>query len=329
MHELITKYFNKDITNAEKDELFSRMETDEELRNEFETLQNLSALTVLLPREKDTVYGVQKLAEFKRNRLNQPSRAIFPYKHAVGYAATACVAVFLTLLTLHLQQTPASSDENERVAYEEFSTPSGQRAKLKLHDGTVVWLNARSMLRYPNRFTDGERRVELDGEAFFEVESDKQVPFVVSTEKVDIEVMGTKFNVFAYKGREEFNTSLIEGAVKIYESEREEEALYIEPHECVEWIDNRLVKRSFGNEDFLLWREGIYSFDDVPFIEIIRKLELYYDIGIVVKSEDIRKYRFSGKFRQRDGVESVLRTLQKVKYFSFTKDDERNEIIIR
>lgn len=328
MHELIIKYFNKDLTDAEKDELFSRMETDEALRNEFETFQNLSALTVLLPREKDTAYGRQKLAEFKRKRLKHSSPVNFPYKHVAGYAATACLAVFFTWWALHFQKTAVLS-ENEALAYEEFSTPSGQRAKLKLHDGTVVWLNARSTLRYPNRFVAGERRVELDGEAFFEVESAKQVPFVVSTEKVDIKVMGTKFNVFAYKGRNEFNTSLMEGAVKIYESAKEEEALYIEPHECVEWIDNRLVKRSFGNEDFLLWREGIYSFDDVAFIEIIRKLELYYDIGIVVKSENIGKYRFSGKFRQRDGVESVLRTLQKVKYFSFIKDDERNEIIIR
>lgn len=329
MHELIIKYFNKDITDAEKEELFSRMETDETLRDEFESFQNLSALTVLLPREKDTAYGLQKLEEFKRNRLKHPSQAAFPYKHLIGYAATACIAVFLTLLTLHFQNTPAPLAESEPVAYEEFSTPSGQRAQLKLHDGTVVWLNARSTLRYPNRFVAGERKVELDGEAFFEVKSDKKVPFIVSTEKADIKVMGTKFNVFAYKGREEFNTSLMEGSVKIYESEKEAEALYIEPHECVEWIDNRFVKRPIDNEDFLLWKDGIYSFDDVPFSEILRKLELYYDIGIQVKSGNIGKYRFSGKFRQRDGVESVLRTLQKVKYFSFTKDDERNEITIR
>ena len=226
-------------------------------------------------------------------------------------------------------RTEQPTVEEPAIAYEEFSTPSGQRALLKLHDGTTVWLNARSTLRYPNHFGKNERKVELDGEAFFEVKQNGKVPFVISTEKANIKVLGTKFNVFAYKGHEEFNTSLVEGSVKVYQGESDADALDITPHECVFLSDGKLVKSYFDNSDFLLWKEGIYAFDDVPFSYIIKKLELYYDITIIQKNKKLDQYRFSGKFRQGDGVESVLQTLQKVYYFSFIKDEENNCITIR
>lgn len=215
------------------------------------------------------------------------------------------------------------------VAFEEFSTPAGQRAKIRLHDGTVVWLNARSILRYPNQFIGAERKVELEGEAFFEVARNEEVPFVVATEKPDIKVLGTKFNVFAYKGKNEFSTALIEGSVKIYKPDNESVAMYMNPNDFAELKEGRLEKRRIGNTDFLLWKEGIYAFDDVSFSEIISKLELYYDITIDIKNRKLGEYKFSGKFRQRDGVESVLKALQKIYRFSYTKDEELNKITIR
>lgn len=325
MHELLIKYFNQDINSEEKKQLFALIETDVELKKEFIAAQNINALSSLLPRDFDEPEAIGKLLDFKQARRKQSFR--MPYKHILGYAAAICIAVFSTWIVTNDSHSPA--DEIEAIAYEEFSTPSGQRALVKLQDGTTVWLNARSTLRYPNHFAKGERRVELDGEAFFEVRHDDKIPFVVTTEKLDIKVLGTKFNVFAYKGRNEFNTSLMEGSVKIYKAEDEAGALFVQPNEHVELIGNKLVKRAIDNADFLLWKDGIYAFDDVAFSQIIRKLELYYDITIQVNDRKLDSYKFSGKFRQRDGVESVLRTLQKVYYFSYKKDEERNKITIQ
>ena len=265
-----------------------------------------------------------KLAAFKHTHCSKKRYPIHILKHAAGYAAAICITILSTWMVMN-DREPAE----EMVTYEEFTTPSGQRAMVKLHDGTTVWLNARSTLRYPNHFAREERKVELDGEAFFDVEHNEHKPFVVSTEKLDIKVLGTKFNVFAYKGREEFNTALLEGSVKVYERMNEEKALFMNPNECVELKDNKLVKRPMGNTDFLLWKEGIYAFDDVPFEDIIKKFELYYDIVITVNNSKLMKYKFSGKFRQRDGVESALRTLRKVYYFTYIKDEENNNIVIR
>ncbi len=325
MYELIIKYFDGEITAEEKKQLFAAIEIDAELKKEFLSVQNLHALISWIPVEEDESVAVGKLLEFKQAR-RQTSFAI-PYKHILGYVATICIAVFSTWMVICRIGHPLVEDP--MVAYEEFSTPPGQRAQLKLHDGTTVWLNARSTLRYPNFFGKNERKVELDGEAFFEVTRDEKAPFVISTEKANIKVVGTKFNVFAYNGQEEFHTSLIDGTVKVYQGDNEAEALTIQPHECVSWSNGKLVKSYFDNTDFLRWREGFYVFDDASFSDIIKKLELYYDVTIIQKNAKLDRYRFSGKFRQRDGVESVLRILQKVCYFSFVKDEDRNCITIR
>ena len=269
MHILITKYFEGEITAAERKSLFSMIQADEELRKDFSSVQNLYALSSWLPNENDEFEAVDKLAAFKQTHCRKKRYPIHIIKHAAGYAAAICITILSTWMVMN-DREPAE----EMVTYEEFTTPSGQRAMVKLHDGTTVWLNARSTLRYPNHFAREERKVELDGEAFFDVEHNEHKPFVVSTEKLDIKVLGTKFNVFAYKGREEFNTALLEGSVKVYERMNEEKALFMNPNECVELKDNKLVKRPMGNTDFLLWKEGIYAFDDVPFEEIIKKLEL-------------------------------------------------------
>ena len=324
MHILITKYFEGEITAAERKSLFSMIQADEELRKDFSSVQNLYALSSWLPNENDEFEAVDKLAAFKQTHCRKKRYPIHILKHAAGYAAAICITILSTWMVMN-DREPAE----EMVTYEEFTTPSGQRAMVKLHDGTTVWLNARSTLRYPNHFAREERKVELDGEAFFDVEHNEHKPFVVSTEKLDIKVLGTKFNVFAYKGREEFNTALLEGSVKVYERMNEEKALFMNPNECVELKDNKLVKRPMGNTDFLLWKEGIYAFDDVPFEDIIKKFELYYDIVITVNNSKLMKYKFSGKFRQRDGVESALRTLRKVYYFTYIKDEENNNIVIR
>lgn len=325
MYELITKYFDGTVTAAEKERLFAAMEQDAGLRKEFLSLQNLRGLTSWIPAEEDPSVAVGKLLEFKQARRTHAFS--LPCKHILGYAATFFIAVLATWMVALRKMAPVV--EAPPLAYEEFSTPPGQRARLKLHDGTAVWLNAGSTLRYPNLFGKNERRVELDGEAFFEVARKEEAPFVIKTEKANIKVLGTKFNVFAYKGHDEFNTSLVDGSLRVYRGESETDALTLEPNECALLSDGQLVKSRFDNTDFLRWREGIYVFDDVPLSAILKKLELYYDITIRQENRRLERYRFSGKFRQRDGVESVLRILQKVRYFSFVKDEEQNIITIR
>lgn len=324
MHDLFIRYFNGELSSQEKKELFNALQQSPEDKELFAKMQNVWALSTFSTPSAPSL-ALKKLAEFKQS---QKKRYFIKYiKPVLGYAAAVVLAVFATWMVMTQFRTPRA--QNVLTAYEEFSTPAGQRAKIRLHDGTVVWLNSSSSLRYPNHFASGIRKVELDGEAYFEVKRNEKAPFIVSTEYMNIKVLGTKFNVFAYKGKNDFTTTLVEGSVKVYDKNNESKQMILKPTETAELIGTKLVKTKYKNENSLLWRSGIYSFDDVTFSEMVKKLELYYDVTIYVYNESLMKNKFTAKFRQRDGIESVLKTLQKAYSFSFIKDEKTNVITIK
>lgn len=322
MRDLILKYFAGELTPEERKKLFSLLKTDKEWKKEFAEMQNISAASAFAysPVDKDT--AKRKLHNF--NKHHRKRSYVHLFKNVANYAAVILLSVGITYFVTRRFLL----SEEFTATYEEFSTPAGQRAMLKLHDGTIVWLNACSSLRYPNRFAEEERKVELKGEAYFEVKKSKEQPFVVETSQADIKVMGTTFNVFAYPDKAEFNTSLIDGSVKVYTKDNENNALVLQPHECAFFTSKGLEKKYYEENDFLLWKEGIYAFSDLPFSAIAKKLELYYDVTLIINNNNLKSYKYTGKFRQRDGVESVLRTLQKVYPFTYIKDDEKNCITL-
>lgn len=333
MHNLLAKYFKGEISSEEREILFTRIDAEPKLKKEFADTQNVYALTSWLPSDTDEAKAIEKLLDFKFARKRNERRR--SWKHIIGYAAAMLISALVTgavlqYLTIQdkLYEQYLAAQEME-TTYEEFTAPAGQRALVKLQDGTTVWLNAKTTLRYPNKFSSEQRRVELDGEAFFDVKKNEKVPFIVSTHKLDIKVLGTCFNVFAYHGQDFFSTSLTEGSVWVYDKRDEMIGLRLEPNEQAILIKNQLYKQAFTQMDFLLWKDGIYSFDNLPLSEIVNKLQLYYDTSIRIENNKLQEYKFSGKFRQRDGVESVLRTLRKIRYFNYTKDDDTNVITIK
>lgn len=324
MHDLFIRYFNGELSPQEKKELFLKLQQSPEDKKVFAEMQNIWALSSLsIP--ADRKMAARKLTQFKQS---EQKRYFIKYiRPVLGYAAAVIIAIVATWSVLTQFDTHLNRDSV--AEYEEFSTPAGQRARMTLYDGTVVWLNASSSLRYPNRFSDKVRRVELDGEAYFDVKHNEKVPFVVSTERMNIRVLGTKFNVFAYKGKADFTTTLVEGSVRVTDKKNVSRMVILKPSETVELRGTKLVKTKYKNENLLLWRSGIYAFDDVAFSEMVKKLELYYDVTIHVNNEKLIKNKFTAKFRQRDGIESVLRTLQKAYPFSFVKDEDNNIITIK
>jgi ferric-dicitrate binding protein FerR (iron transport regulator) len=128
--------------------------------------------------------------------------------------------------------------------------------------------------------------MKLIGEALFEVARDEAHPFLVITNQYDIQVLGTRFIVFAYEGQD-VKTSLVEGSVKTFMKDDASVSASLVPNESVEVKDGEFVKGSFSRSDFLSWKEGIYSFDDVPFSEIVSRLKLYFGIPIVINNDNL------------------------------------------
>ena len=165
---------------------------------------------------------------------------------------------------------------NKNAQPQTITVPAGQRAQITLADGTRVWLNAQSTLTYASNFGRKERNVELDGEAYFEVTKNKKLPFYVHTEMNKVRVVGTCFNVCAYKGSKEFETTLVEGIVDIYPSCNDQVITRLHKDEFFANYDGRCKKTILPSYEYLRWKEGLYCFKNKSFIEIIKDLEKYY-----------------------------------------------------
>ena len=205
---------------------------------------------------------------------------------------------------------------------------AGQRAQITLADGTKVWLNSESTLSYRSDFGRRDRDVELDGEAYFEVAKNKEIPFYVNTETNQVRVVGTHFNVCAYKGSNEFETTLVEGIVDIYAYDNERPLTRLTKNEFFGSYQGKYKKAVLPSYDYLRWREGLYCFDDSPFSCILTKLEKYYNVKITVENPKVLNYRCTGKFKEQDGVEHILKVIQKDHPFTYSISEEGDSIRI-
>ena len=208
------------------------------------------------------------------------------------------------------------------------TVPAGQRAQITLADGTKVWLNSESTLSYRSDFGRRDRDVELDGEAYFEVAKNKEIPFYVNTETNQVRVVGTHFNVCAYKGSNEFETTLVEGIVDIYAYDNERPLTRLTKNEFFGSYQGKYKKAVLPSYDYLRWREGLYCFDDSPFSCILTKLEKYYNVKITVENPKVLNYRCTGKFKEQDGIEHILKVIQKDHPFTYSISEEGDSIRI-
>ncbi|MDR2810079.1 MAG: FecR domain-containing protein [Tannerellaceae bacterium] len=212
------------------------------------------------------------------------------------------------------------------VAMQTISVPAGQRVNLLLPDGTKVWLNARTTLKYPVSFNEEERAMELDGEAYFEVAKDEKRPFVVHTDKGSITALGTTFNVEDYTSDNEFITTLMSGSVRITPKNNSAAPLVLTSDRKAVWTGDSLRVEAIDDYTVYRWVEGLICFKNESVPAMMKELEKYYGVRIHVKNQQVLLYSYTGKFRHTDGIDYALRVLQKDISFKYVRDDE-NQII--
>ena len=322
MDEQILKYLQGELSPVERSAFMHRVGSDAKLKQTLIEYQNLYALLSFEPQSGDQQEGMRELARFQRQTKYRTLRNLFV---KIGGVAAA-----IALLMAGTWFAATSYHESDQVSMmHTLTVPAGQRACLTLEDGTQVWLNARSTLTYPACFSAKERRVTLSGEAYLTVEKDADRPFIVSVQNVNVEVLGTIFNVSGYPETHKVETSLIEGAVKMYPQADPSSHVILHPNEEACYENGNLTVYPFSGLGMFSWKEGIYSFDNEPFDRIIDKLQLYYDVRIQVKDPSILDFEYSGKFRQRDGIYKILQIIQKIQKFEIEVDDENNIITLK
>lgn len=210
-----------------------------------------------------------------------------------------------------------------------ISVPAGQRVDVVLPDGTKVCMNALSKLQYPAYFAGHERKVKLTGEAFFDVVHDEDHPFIVQTYACDVLVLGTKFDVEAHPERNEFFTSLVEGEVKITDKNNINNVVTLAPNQQVAYRDGYFIVSDIPAHESFMWREGIISFRNAAFMDLIHQFEKYYGLKIeVLNRNNVPKSVFTGKIRISEGVNHALWVLQQNSAFTYVRNESKDIIYI-
>jgi ferric-dicitrate binding protein FerR (iron transport regulator) len=200
------------------------------------------------------------------------------------------------------------------VVYNNLTTPKGRQFQILLPDGTKVWLNAASSLRYPTAFSGSNREVEVTGEVYFEVAKNAHQPFIIHlNNKTKIQVLGTQFNVNAYSNEAAIRTTLVEGSIKIVSGASAAGGpVVLRPGQQAQ-INNAggdmKVMNNVDVDKVTAWKSGLFNFEDSGLEEVMRQVERWYDIEVVYE-KNIPDIRFGGKLSNDVSLSGLLRSLQ-------------------
>ena len=200
----------------------------------------------------------------------------------------------------------------EQLVFNTVTTPRGGEFKLVLEDGTRVWLNAGSELRYPVRFVGKERKVFVKGEVYFEVAKDRKRPFRVQVlDEMTVEVLGTHFNVSAYEEDATIETTLAEGRVKVTDGMKSMELV---PNEQAVFgkADGHFERHEVDARSYVAWKDGLFIFEDETLENIMERVKRWYNVDVEFGNEALKELRFSGDLERYKVFSIVLRMLEKV-----------------
>ena len=193
-----------------------------------------------------------------------------------------------------------SEEKTTEVVYNKLEVPRGGECMIKLDDGTKVWVNAETKLKYPVTFVGDRREVVLEGEAFFDVAKNEK-PFIVKTSFGDVRVLGTAFGISAYASEPESYTTLVRGKVSV-EREGIKPVVILPGEQVVTSKDGKMIKQQVDVEEFVGWKDGIYVFKEKSLGEIMKTLERWYNISVDFQEKSLVDLPFTGNLKRYDDI---------------------------
>jgi ferric-dicitrate binding protein FerR (iron transport regulator) len=314
IESLISRFLNGECTAEEQSELVAWIEQSPSNTNEYfrikDTWDFLNA-----PRES----AGEQLALFYKNQYAkaQTSRIIW-IRSLSAVAAVLLVGLLVSILM------PSQSDVKPTGNLQVFSVPLGSRSKVVLADGSIVNLNSGSELRCPSSFSTSNREVNLSGEAFFNVKTDKEHPFIVKTKDFDLKVTGTKFNVCSYNDNNFATTTLAEGIISL-KMNSNPELLKVEPGIKFQ-LNRKSNEHTLAEADIeseIAWKDDQFIFKNIPFPELAKRLERWYDVKLNYSDIRLQNYNFTGKFKNQETIWQVLDALTLTSPIDYTKKSFR------
>ncbi|MCG8321284.1 MAG: FecR domain-containing protein, partial [Cytophagales bacterium] len=239
-------------------------------------------------------------------------------------AAAAVVILSATFSYYHLSKTK-QTHQNE-ITYALKSNPAGRKATFQLNDGTIVRLNAESALRYPEHFTDSNRVVYLEGEAFFEVERDESRPFSVVTGNITTRVWGTSFYVKNDLQDKDIQVALVSGKVSVLDQSGN--TIILEPDEMVTYSNNNIAKGTFDRDRVFGWVDNKLTFYKADADEVVKRLEKWYGVKFIMQRQQMFEGPFSGVF-ENESLENVLKGIRYGSEIDFIYEINGKQVTIK
>ena len=313
--ELLIAYFKGEVSDKEAQRITEWIEAKIEHQRYYQQLCRLFEMS----------YWIEDIPEQTEVAFPQKTK-ILPWKHYV-ISFMKVAAIFVLGFALHFFLNWQKTTHHE--LQHQIHVPTGQHVEIMLADGSKVWLNSGSTLTFPSKFNGKKRMVELDGEGFFEVKSDKEHPFIVSTSKYQVKAVGTSFNIYDYQDSPQFEAALLNGKVEVTTNAKKSSVVILTPNQRAALCQGVLKVKPIENANNYLWRKGILYFNE-PLLEVFDKLQEYYDIEFQIRNSSLtRKSPYcTGKFRAKDGLEHIIRVLKETNHFDYQIDYESKKIII-
>ena len=220
---------------------------------------------------------------------------------------------------LNYQQAPART--SEKLVYNKVNVPRGGEYQLTLSDGSKVQLNSMSSIRFPVQFAQDCRLVELEGEAYFEVQRDVDRPFIVHSGEQKVTVLGTSFGISCYASEVNDYTTLVSGKVKV-DFERRKQSFVLEPGMQVVYNKESDVatEKKVDVAEFVAWKNGKYVFKQKRLVDILSTLSRWYDFEVFYRNEDVKEVLFSGELRRFDDFSYLLQLIERTSDVKFVID---------
>ncbi len=318
IEDLMARYLNGKCSKEEQQELLSWIEESSENKREYLAVKDVWDST-----RQSKVNNEVQLSLFYKNQFEktQKSRLLW-IRYSTAVAAILTIGLFISVLV--------NRPENAMAVHEQvFSVPLGSRSKVILADGSEVNLNSGSELRYSSDFSANKRVVRLSGEGFFHVKSDKNHPFIVKTTDFDVQVTGTKFNVCTYAENRYSSATLAEGNIQLLINGTSQ-IIGVKQGEKFEFArDSRKYSMEDADiESEIAWKDGQFIFKNIPFPELSKRLERWYDIKLNYSDQKLQNYAYTGKFKNQETIWQVLDALKLTSPIDYRKTTFREFTII-
>ncbi|MDD4515822.1 FecR domain-containing protein [Massilibacteroides sp.] len=245
-----------------------------------------------------------KEEKVSRKQTKKKKQLVFSF---MKYVAAILLGVIISSAAIFLIN---DKPEYETMNNYKLHTDKGEKSYIELPDGSKIWLNTCTTIEYSPDYGKSNRDIYLDGEAYFEVARNKEIPFVVKTNGINVKALGTTFNVSAYSDDPKLITTLYSGQVSVQPTLTKQEIL-LDPNQMAVYYKDRhrIEKMSSVEKKPLQWRDGILSFEMMQMEEIVRLLERNYDIIFQYENQRIKKLHFSGTFSSNESINDILKVI--------------------